>query len=249
MQISLVIITFNEADRLPAALESCLEIADEMIVVDSHSTDQTVPIARRFGAKVFQKDFTDYGSQKNHANQLAGFNWILNLDADERLSRQLVEEIKKLKQQQDTDCSGYHFNRRTSYLGRWIRFSGWYPDRKLRLFRKDRSRWQGRIHEKMVISGPTGHLPGDLIHYTYRNMSDHLQRLNRYSTMQAEDLASSSKRLLLLKGFLLPPITFVRFYIWKMGILDGFPGFIIALFSSWATAMKYLKAYAINRRN
>jgi hypothetical protein len=132
-------------------------------------------------------------------------------------------------------------------MGRWITHSGWYPDRKLRLFRKDRSRWVGRIHERLELDGKTRHLEGDILHYTYRDMTDHIDRLNRYSRMQARDIVDKGKKLLYLRALLLPPVTFLRFYLWKLGILDGLPGFVIALVSSWATAMKYLKAIELKR--
>jgi glycosyltransferase involved in cell wall biosynthesis len=251
MKLSVVIITLNEEDRLEDALKSCKDIADEIVVVDSYSTDNTVKIAEKYGARIFKKKFVDYGSQKNFAKDQAGYPWILNLDADERVSAALEQEILELKQKQEDTihADGFLVNRKTSYLGRWIKHSGWYPDRKLRLFRKDKSRWQGRIHEGLILEGKTAGLAGDILHFTYRDITDHINRLNRYSRMQAEDIAEKKKKLLFLRAILLPPITFIRFYIWKMGILDGFPGLIIALVSSWATAMKYLKAIEIKKKS
>jgi glycosyltransferase involved in cell wall biosynthesis len=247
MKISVAIITFNEEDRLEATLESCREIADEIVVVDSLSTDGTVEMARRYGAEVFSVPFQDYGTQKNAALDRTSHPWVLNLDADERVSDTLKSEIIKIKGNPDPDCDGFLINRQTHYLGRWIRHSGWYPDRKLRLFRKDRSRWQGRIHERLVVEGRTKILRGDIIHHTYRDMNDHLKRINRYSTLQAEDIVSAGKRGLYVRAILLPPVTFLRFYLWKSGWLDGFPGLVIALGSSWGTALKYLKALELKR--
>jgi glycosyltransferase involved in cell wall biosynthesis len=249
MKLSVVIITLNEEDRLEDALKSCREIADEIVVVDSYSTDKTVEIAETYGAKIFKKKFVDYGSQKNFAKDKASYPWVLNLDADERVSDTLEQEILKTKQQnhEEITAAGFLVNRKTSYLGRWIKHSGWYPDRKLRLFRKDKSQWQGRIHEGLSLDGKTAKMAGDILHFTYRDITDHINRLNRYAKMQAEDIAAKKKKLLFLRAILLPPVTFIRFYLWKMGILDGFPGFIIALVSSWATAMKYLKAIEIKR--
>jgi glycosyltransferase involved in cell wall biosynthesis len=249
MKISAVIIALNEEDRIEDALKSCLEVADEIVVVDSYSSDKTVEIAKKYGAKIFENEFIDYGSQKNFALQKAEHEWVLNLDADERVSVPLKDEILKLKKRGDIDTDGFLVNRKTAYLGRWIKHSGWYPDRKLRLFKKKKSRWQGRIHERLVLEGKTSRLDGDILHFTYRDMSDHVRRLNRYSGMQAEDIVKNGKKLLYLRSLLLPPVTFLRFYIWKAGLLDGFPGFVIALVSSWATAMKYLKAIEIKRRD
>lgn len=249
MKLSVVIITLNEEDRLRKALESCSDIADEIVVVDSFSTDRTVEIASEFGCEIFKNKFQDYGTQKNLALDKARHEWILNLDADERVSPRLQTEIKKLKQKADPAVDGFLINRKTNYLGRWIRHSGWYPDRKLRLFKKEKSRWLGRIHERLELKGATGYLKGDILHFTYRNMNDHLGRINRYSFMQAQDIVQARTRFLYLRAILLPPVTFLRYYLWKMGMLDGFPGFIIALISSWGTALKYLKAVEIQREN
>ena len=251
MKLSVVIITLNEEDRLEDALKSCTGIADEIVVVDSYSTDGTLEIAQKYKAKIYKNKFIDYGSQKNFALDKAENQWVLNLDADERVSETLEKEISQLKQKPDNeiDVDGFLIKRKTFYLGRWVKHSGWYPDRKLRLFRKDKSRWRGRIHEGLILQGKTKKIEGDILHYTYRNITDHINRLNRYSHMQAEDIARKKKKLLYLRVLLLPPITFIRFYLWKLGILDGLPGLVIALVSSWSTAMKYLKAIEIRRES
>ncbi len=248
MKISVVIIAQDEEDRIEDALKSCQDVADEIVVVDGFSKDRTVEIAERFGSKIYQKEFVDFGSQKNFALKKASHEWVLNLDADERISQQLKGEILKLKSRKKIEVDGFLINRKTAYLGRWIRHSGWYPDRKMRLFKKAKSRWQGRVHEGLILAGKRARLEGDILHFTYRDMSDHVQRLNRYSQLQAEDIAARGKKLLYLRALLLPPITFLRFYLWKAGILDGFPGLVIALVSSWATAMKYLKAIEIKKK-
>jgi glycosyltransferase involved in cell wall biosynthesis len=253
-KLSVVIITFNEEDRLEEALKSCKGIADEIVVVDSFSTDKTCEIAARYDAKIYKQAFVDYGSQKNVALDRAENEWILNLDADERVSDRLKKEILEFKQKKenrndsDNDVDGFLIKRKTFYLGRWIKHSGWYPDRKLRLFRKSKSRWHGRIHEALILEGNTIRMEGDILHFTYRDMTDHINRLNNYSSMQARDIVDKKKKWLYLRALLLPPITFLRFYIWKLGILDGFPGLLIALVSSWATAMKYLKAIELKRK-
>lgn len=249
MKISVVIIAFNEEDRLEATIKSCKELADEIVVVDSYSTDKTAKIAESNGAKVIQNVFDNYGAQKNFAMQQAKYSWILNLDADERVSEKLKTEILGLKEKGTGDFTAYKIKRKTSYLGRWIRHSGWYPDKKIRLFKKDNSRWEGRIHERLIVDGKvSSELNGDILHFTYRDISDHINRLNRYSKMQAEDIVKKGKKLLYLRAIILPPITFIRFYIWKTGILDGFPGFLIALISSWSTAMKYIKSIELKRK-
>jgi glycosyltransferase involved in cell wall biosynthesis len=249
MKISAVIITYNEEDRLPDALASLEGVADETIVLDSFSTDRTLEIAKTAQAKVWQNRFEDYGRQKNFAMQKAGHDWILNLDADERVSPELKRAITGLKEKNvPENISAFAIKRRTFYLGRWIRHSGWYPDRKIRLFRKSTASWQGRIHERLEVSGPVTRIPGDILHFTYRDIGDHVRRLERYAGFQAEEIVRQAKKCLFLRLLVLPPVTFLRHYIWKLGFLDGFPGLVIAIVSSWGTAMKYLKAIALKRK-
>jgi len=249
MKIAAVIITYNEEDRLPDALASVREVADEIVVVDSFSTDRTVEIAREAGARVVQNRFEDYGQQKNFAMTQAGSEWILNLDADERVSPELQRAIAAWKGgAAPLNASAFAIKRKTFYLGRWIRHSGWYPDRKIRLFRKDAAAWHGRIHERLDVRGTVARLDGDILHFTYRDIGDHVRRLDRYSAFQAEEIIRQEKKCLFLRLAILPPVTFLRHYFWKSGILDGFPGLVIALVQSWGTAMKYLKAIALKRR-
>jgi glycosyltransferase involved in cell wall biosynthesis len=249
MKISAVIITFNEEDRLADCLASLQGVADEIVVVDSYSSDRTVDIARAAQARVWQNRFEDYGQQKNFALAQASCEWVLNLDADERVSPELKRAIAELKESGGPGTtSAFAIKRKTHYLGRWIRHSGWYPDRKIRLFRKSIATWQGRIHERLVVSGETADLPGDILHFTYRNISDHIRRLDRYSAFQAEEIVRRRTKCLFLRLFLLPPVTFLRYYVWKLGVLDGFPGLVIATISSWGTSMKLLKAIAMKRR-
>lgn len=242
MEISAVIITHNEADRLPAALESLQGICEEIVVVDSFSSDNTADLARAQGARVVQRAFSDYSAQKNYANSLASCPWILSLDADERLSSVLVDEIVKLKQNEVQGISGFSMPRKTWYLGRFVLHSGWYPDRKVRLFCRERAFWQGIIHERLVLEGDVKPLNGDILHYTYRDISDHVARLNRYSSLLAKGLERTSALLLMFKALSGPWITFFRHYVLKRGFLDGFAGLVIALVSAQGTRLKYLKA-------
>ncbi len=250
MKISAVIITYNEEDRLPDALASLEGVADEIVVVDSYSTDRTTEIARAARATVWQNRFEDYGRQKNFAMAKAGHDWVLNLDADERISPELKRAIVQLKEQGVPEGkAAFAVKRRTFYLGRWIRYSGWYPDRKVRLFRRDAASWQGRIHERLEVAGEVTNLPGDILHFTYRDIGDHVRRLDRYSAFQAEEIVKQGKKCLYVRLLILPTVTFLRHTIWKAGFLDGFAGLVIALVSSWGTAMKYLKAIALKRRS
>lgn len=248
MKISAVIITYNEEDRLPDALASLQGVVDEIVVVDSYSTDRTPEIAGQAGVKFQQNRFEDYGQQKNFAMQKAGHDWVLNLDADERVSPELKKAIRELKEKPlRADVNAFAIKRRTFYLGRWIRYSGWYPDKKVRLFRKSASVWQGRIHERLEVTGTVAPLSGVILHFTYRNIGDHVRRLERYSNFQAEEIVRKKKKCLYLRLMVLPPMTFFRHYVWRLGFLDGFAGLVIATISSWGTAMKYFKAVAIKR--
>jgi len=242
MKISVVIITYNEEDRLADALASCRDVAEEILVCDSYSTDRTVAVAESGGARVIQHRFSDYGSQKNFAMEKAAHEWVLNLDADERLSRELKASILRVKREGESAASGFMISRRAFYLGRWIRHSGWYPDRKLRLFRRSQAHWEGRIHERLALEGTTNVLAGDILHFTYRDLADHVARINRYTDFQAVELIRKSERGLLAKALLLPPLTFLRHYVWRGGFRDGFAGLVIALLSAQGTALKYLKA-------
>jgi glycosyltransferase involved in cell wall biosynthesis len=248
MKISAVIITFNEEDRLPDALASLQRVADEIVVVDSYSSDRTPEIARQARTTFSQNHFEDYGQQKNSAMLKACHEWILNLDADERISPELEKAILELKDNEPpANVVAYTIKRKTFYLGRWILHSGWYPDKKIRLFRKNGAAWQGRIHERLLVNGNIAPLSGTILHYTYRDINDHVRRLNRYSDFLAEEIVRQGKKYLFLRLLLLPPVTFFRHYIWKLGFLDGFAGMVIATVSSWGTALKYFKAIVIKR--
>jgi glycosyltransferase involved in cell wall biosynthesis len=248
IKISAVIITFNEEDRLPDALASLQGVADEIVVVDSYSTDHTPEIAKQAQAIVYQNRFENYGQQKNFALQKAGYDWILNLDADERVSPELKKAIMELKEKKPPEnVAAFAIKRKTFYLGRWIHHSGWYPDKKIRLFRKSGSVWQGRIHERLQVTGDVVPLPGAFLHFTYRDISDHVRRLNHYSNFLAEEMVRQKIKCLIPRLLILPPVTFFRHYVWRLGFLDGFAGLVIATVSSWGTAMKYFKAIASKR--
>jgi len=245
--VAVVVITLNEADRLSPAIESCRDFADELLVIDSGSRDGTPDLARTLGARVILHPFSDFADQKNFAMAQATSSWIFSLDADERVSADLAAAIAEFKRRPPSSLpAGFAIARKSAYLGRWIEHSGWYPDRKVRLFRREGAHWQGRVHERLSLPGPVGRLPGEILHHTYRDIADHLRKINTYTSFQAEKMAGRSSLRLLLSAFILPPVTFLRHYCWKRGALDGFPGLVIAVLSAWATALKNLKA--IERR-
>jgi len=241
MDISAVIITYNEEARLEGALKSLQGIASEIVVVDCYSTDHTVKIARKYTDKVFERSWTGFADQKNFANSQAKFPWILSLDADERISPELREELLELKDT-EPDCSGFSIPRLAFYLGRWIRHAGWYPDRKIRLFRRDRARWEGEyVHERLVLEGKTRKLKGPIHHFTYRNVSDHLSRINRFSDLGAQKLYARRKKCRLHHLLFLPLFRFVKAYVFQMGFLDGFAGLVISVLTGYAVFVRYVK--------
>jgi len=242
MQISVVVITYKEEKRLEGALKSVSSLADEIIVVDSHSPDNTLDVARKYTKRVFQRKWTNFADQKNFANSQASHPWILSLDADERVSPELQEEILQLKEVEDTDCLCFSIPRRTFYLGKWIRHSGWYPDRKLRLFRKEDARWEGEyVHESLVVEGKIKNLKGTLHHFTYRNIADHLDRINKFSELGAQKLYTQKKKSHWYHLLIFPFFRFIKSYFVRLGFLDGFPGIVISVLSGYAVFVRYAK--------
>lgn len=241
MEISAVIITFNEEKRLEPALKSLAGLVSEIVVVDSFSTDNTVKLAKKYTNKVFQRKWTDYSDQKNYANTRASFPWILSLDADERISPELREELIEIKKE-EPECDGFLIPRQVYYLGKWIRHSGWYPDRKLRLFRKESARWEGEyVHESLVIDGKIQKLSGSIHHFTYRNISEHLDRINKFSELGAKKLYARGKRCGWHHLVFMPFFRFVKSYFWRAGFLDGYPGFIVSVLNGYSIFLRYTK--------
>ncbi|MDH4196307.1 MAG: glycosyltransferase family 2 protein [Candidatus Aminicenantes bacterium] len=241
MDISVVIITFNEEKRLEPALKSVAGVASETIVVDSHSTDGTVKLARRYTPKVFERKWTNFADQKNFANAQAAGPWILSLDADERLSPELRDELLELRRG-EPDCAGFSMPRQVYYLGRWIRHSGWYPDRKVRLFRQDRAVWEGDyVHESLVLSGSVGRLRGAIHHFTYDTISAHVARINTFSALGAQKLYARGEKGRFVHLLVLPWARFFKSYILKLGVLDGFPGLVISALNGYAVFLRYAK--------
>ena len=243
MEISAVVITYNEEKNLEAALASLRGIASEIVVVDSFSTDATFRIAKKHTPRVVQRKWTNYADQKNYANGLAAGPWILSLDADERLSAGLREELLALKASfKEPDCAGFSMPRRVFYLGRWIKHSGWYPDRRVRLFRKDAARWEGDyVHESLIVAGRIERLKGDVHHFSYRDIADHLDRINKFSSLGAQKLYARKKKCRAVHLLCLPPARFIKSYLLKRGFLDGFPGLVISVLNGYAVFARYAK--------
>lgn len=243
--LSVAIITNNEEEEIKDCLE-CVKWADEIVVVDSYSTDNTLGICRQYTDKVFQNEWSGFSNQKNYAVDLTKNPWVLILDADERVSEGLRKEIKEILDK-DPEVDGYFIPRKSYFLGRWIRYGGWYPDYSIRLFRKDKGRFEQReVHESVRINGKAGRLRNPLEHYTYRSLSEYLQRMDRYSTLAAREMARRGRRAGPVNILFRPFFTFFRMYILQLGFRDGIYGLLLSILYSYYTLSKYAKLWEIN---
>lgn len=219
-----------------------LRCCDEILVLDSGSNDRTVEIATKLGARVVEASWHGYAAQKNIAAELASHDWILALDADESLSEALEAEIWQIKKT-GPKFAGYTMPRLAQYLGRWILHSGWYPDRKVRLFDRRKARWVGKfVHESVTVDGPVGNLKSNLLHFTCNSLSEHLRSMDSYTTLAAQELASREKPIGIGRLLVDPPWTFVKTYLLKLGFLDGVEGLAIAYMAALYNFVKYAKA-------
>jgi glycosyltransferase involved in cell wall biosynthesis len=241
--LSLVVITKDEADRIGKLLDSA-SIADEVVVVDSGSSDATVELCRSRGARVVHHDWQGYAAQKQFALEMAQGEWVLNLDADEALSDELAQEIHAAIRSAGPDVCGFSMPRLSRYLNRWIRHGGWYPDRKVRLVRKGHGHWIGDgLHETLLVSGTVKDLEHPLLHYVYRDISDQVTTINRFSTVSADHRKASASKGYLLLGLLHAVGKFLECAVWKRGVLDGIPGIVIAVNSAFYVFLKHAKAW------
>jgi glycosyltransferase involved in cell wall biosynthesis len=244
--VSVTIITFNEAEHIAAAIDSA-SWADEVIVVDSGSTDDTVRIAERKGARVSTRAWTGYVDQKNHAATLAAHDWIFSLDADERIPPPLASEIRSLLQSEPTRRA-YRVPRVAFHLGRWIRTTDFYPDYQTRLYDRRVARWQGQhVHESVRVDGGPGQLTNDLQHYSFRDLSDHVARLNQYAALAARQMHEAGRRASAADLLIYPPAAFLRNYILRRGLLDGGAGLVISIVNSYGVFLKFAKLWELQR--
>ncbi len=244
MKISASIIVRNEEDNIAAVCET-VSWADEIVIVDSDSTDRTVEIALRYTDKVFNREFKGYKDKHEFADAQTTGDWIFWIDADERVTPELKASIEKLRQADPSTLpDGFRIARSTQYLGRWIRHSGWYPDYQMRLYRKAASYWDGvSPHETARVRGRIETLPGEFLHYTKRNLSEHHRVLDEYTTLAAEYHSQKTKRVRGVDLFVLPIAAFIRTYIFKQGFRDGVQGLIIAMFTAYSVFLKYAKVW------
>lgn len=249
IRLSACIITYNEEKNIQRCIESLSGIADEVVVVDSFSKDQTLQVAERLGARVIQRVFTGYGDQKMFAQQQAANQWILSIDADEVVSEELRKSILAVKS--NPEYSAYRFNRLTNYCGKWIRHCGWYPDPVLRLYDSEKaSMVTDKVHEGVAMNDlrqQIGHLKGDLLHYSYNTIADHLSKIQLYTELGARADVEKGKKVGLLKLVLGPKWQFFVDFVLRRGFLDGYYGYIVCKNSAIASFVKYSKIRQYSR--
>jgi len=241
-KLSAVIITFNEEKKIAGCIESLLKITDEIVVVDSYSTDRTEEICRKYNVRFSQNKFEGHIEQKNHAVSLAKNDYILSLDADERISDKLLKEIENLNGNFLADA--YEMNRLTNYCGKFIRHSGWYPDTKTRLFNRNKCKWGGVNPHDIIVMDPgtqTVHLKGDILHYSYDSIHAHIKQMNSFTDIAARILFEKGKKCRTFDLTIRPFWKFFRDYIIKLGFLDGYYGYVVCMLSSVHVFSKYAK--------
>ncbi|MBA7612330.1 hypothetical protein ES703_19566 [subsurface metagenome] len=249
-KISAVVITFNEEKDIGRCLDSLKGVADEIVVVDSFSTDKTEQICINKGVQFFKNPFNGHIEQKNYAMSQAEYDYILSLDADEALSEELKKSILEAKNNWEYD--GYSFNRLTNYCGKWIRYCGWYPDEKLRLWDRKKGHWGGiNPHDRVIMDkgSSVSRLPGDLFHFSYHTIRQHISQINSFSDIAAQAAYESGRRSNLILDILLNPLfTFAKKYLIKLGFLDGYAGFVISVNTSYGKFLKYVKLRELNKK-
>ncbi|MFZ6016472.1 MAG: glycosyltransferase family 2 protein [Nitrospirota bacterium] len=243
--LSVAIITKDEEINIGNSIESVKDAA-EIVVIDSFSSDKTVEICRRYTDRVFQKEWQGYARQKQMAVDIAKGPWVLILDADERVTPALRDEITEILK--NTVCNGFYIPRKNFFLGKWIRHSGWWPDYTLRLFRKDTAFIEDReVHEKVIVKGRLGYLKNPVEHYTCRTISDFLQKIENYSTLSAEEMKVRDSIPGVFSLVLRPLFTFLKMFFLRRGFLDGVHGLILSVLYSYYTFLKYIKVWECSK--
>ena len=241
-KISTIIITYNEEKNIRRCLSS-IDWVYEIVVVDSGSTDDTKKIASEFTQRIFDIKWEGFGKAKEYAKDKASNQWILSVDADEVVAQDLKEEILNITKSEDS-LDGYYIPRKSNFLGKWVKHGGWYPDYVLRLFKKDRAKFNhSRVHEKVEVDGEIGYLKNVLLHYTDPDFTHYLEKLNRYTSLGAEELFNKGKRANLFDVVFRPLAIFLKMYFLKKGFLDGLTGFVLAVSSAFHVFSKYVKLW------
>jgi len=248
-KLSACIISYNEESKIEDCLKSLQAVVDEIIIIDSNSTDNTLNIARKYTDKIIQHDFQGYGKQKNLAVAQASNDWIISLDCDERLSPELQSSLQSIKENLDKNCV-YSMARKTFYVYRWLNHC-WYPDKNVRLFNKTKTKWfDYDVHESVDTSNmKTCFLSGDILHYSFDSISDHLKVIDKYTQIGAQDLLRKNKKVSVISPLTHASWTFLKLYIFKRGFLDGFAGLTVAVLSYMHVYIKYSKAWIMKKQS
>jgi len=246
--VSVYVLTTDNRRTIERCLKS-LSWAKELVVVDSFSQDGTYEVCKQWTDKIYRKKWTGHRDQYQYAADLTTQDWIMFVDADEEIPPELSDEIRMELDGGGKEVDGYFVYRRTFYLGRWIRYGGWYPDGEIRLYRRDKGRWEGGLHAKLVVDGKIGILKNQYLHYTYGNISDQIQTIDRYSSIAAVDLFESGERFSLFKLLFHPPFRFVKEYLLKSGFRDGLPGLVIIISTLFYVFIKYAKLWELTISN
>jgi len=245
--VSVCIITYNEERNIRECLES-VRWADEIVVVDSRSEDRTVEICREYTDRVLLRDFMGHVEQKNLCLDQASHPWVLCIDADERVSPELRDQIQEVLGREAVGADGFVIPRRTFYLGRWIRRGGWYPDAKLRLFRRDRGRWGGENpHDRVEMEGRVAPLSGEILHHTYRDLGHHVEVIDLFSRSSAESKKARGVSHPGVRMVVDPPAKFIKAFVLRGGFLDGVPGLVVAVMGAYSVFLKYAKLWELHR--
>ncbi len=241
-KVSVYVLTFNNERTIERCLTS-LQWADELVIVDSYSTDRTVEICRRFTSRLSQRKWTNHQDQYQYAADKTANRWVMFVDADEEVPPELAREIREELKASNGQWDGYIAHRRTYYLGRWIKYGGWYPDYEIRLYDRNRGRWEGGLHAKVRLQGRVKTLKNRYYHYTYRDISDQIKTIDKYSQVAVDDMLQEGKGFNVVHMVLNPPFRFIKEYVFKRGFLDGIPGLIIAVSTFYYTFIKHAKAW------
>ncbi|HYG02652.1 MAG TPA: glycosyltransferase family 2 protein [Chryseosolibacter sp.] len=251
VKISATVITLNEEKKIAACIQSLIGVADEIVVVDSFSSDETASICMRYPVKFVQHPFGGYVAQKNYAMSIASYDHILSLDADERLSPELAASILRLKESWLDRSDGYVVYRFNNYCGKWMRFSGWYPEKKVRVWDRRQACWQGTDpHDFVSIpKDRLGRLKGNLLHYAYLTVDEHLRQVHRFAEIAAKAKYKKGEKAYFFINVLVSPLfRFIKTYFFQLGFLDGYYGFIFCTASASMTFFKYVRLYEYNRK-
>lgn len=248
LSLSVYMITLNNARTIEKALKSVTDWADEVVVVDSYSTDGAIDIIVRYTESIYQFDTTSQKEKYQYAQDRCKNKWVMFIDADEWLTGDIKKEIEQLLSS-GTDYDGFMADRRNIYLGKEIKHGGWYPDHEIRLYRKDKGGWQGGIHAKVSVNGKTGSLKNYYMHTPYADTSHQIKTIDRYSEAFAEDLFTSGRRFHILNMLTRPIYRFFRDYIFKLGFLDGIPGIIIIASTMYYVFMKHAKLWEMEKKH